>query len=193
MEDTQYETLKHHLACENRLFSVFLDTIGKNGETLVENYMSIKPKTSNKENITGVLTLPINNGKYGLIKIYRHPIQEYSWELPGGFLEPNETSATSAIRELKEEVGLVCEEKDLICLGSFYASPGLVSGKINFFSAEKCVPIMQTDEPELGICQFKWFTEREIEEFIKKGLIHDISTILAIYRRMRLNNNTSNS
>jgi ADP-ribose pyrophosphatase len=188
-DDSRYEVLKHQLVCKNRYFSVFLDTIGKNGEIFVEDYMSIMPNThNNEEQITGVMTLPVNNGKYGLLKIYRHPIQKFSWELPGGFLEPNESPALSAQRELKEEVGLICKEKHLINLGLFHPSPGMTSGKVCIFSAEKCEPAPRTQEPELGISQFKWFSEGEIEEFIIDGLIHDMSTVLAIHRRAKLFN-----
>ena len=34
-------------------------------------------------------------------------------------MEPNESPALSALRELKEEVGLICAEKDLVHLGNF--------------------------------------------------------------------------
>ena len=188
MGDYGYEILKHRLACENRYFSVFLDTIGKDGQILAEDYMSIAPKTKNEEQITGVITLPVKDGKYGLLKIYRHPIQDFSWELPGGFMEPNESPILSAQRELKEETGLVCKEEDIIHLGNFHPVPGLVSGKACIFSAEKCVLVPQTQQAEFGISQFKWFSEEEIEEHIKKGLLRDTSAILAIYRRNRILN-----
>jgi ADP-ribose pyrophosphatase len=186
MDNSRYEVFKQRLVCENNYFSVFLDTIGKNGKILFEHYISITSKTHNKEQITGVMTLPIKNGQYGLLKIYRHPIRNFSWELPGGFMEPNETPISSAQRELEEEAGLICEEKHISHIGNFYASPGLSSGKVCIFLAEKCKPAMQIEKPELGISQFKWFSEEEIEEFIMKGLIHDISTILAIYRSKKL-------
>ena len=191
MNDSPYEILKHRLVCENRHFSVFLDTIGKNGEIMVEDYMSVSPKTCNDDQITGVITLPVMNGKYGLLKIYRPPIRDYSWELPGGFIEPNESSALSAKRELEEEVGLVCEVKDLVDLGTYYPAPGLVSGKLCIYSAEKCEPVHQPENPEFGISQFKWFSEEEIKGLIENGLVNDMATVLAIHRRMKLFNKSS--
>ena len=106
-------------------------------------------------------------------------------------MEPNESPAVSALRELKEEVGLVCEETDLIHLGDFCPTPGLIAGKICIYSAEKCKPSKQAEKTEFGITQFKWFSDHEIEDFIEKGLIHDTSTILAIYRRKVLKNKAS--
>ena len=188
MKDSRYEIIKHRLVCENSRLSIFFDTIEVDGKIAVEDYMSISPKTKSEEQITGVLTLPVSNGKYGLLKIYRPPIRDYSWELPGGFMEPNETPILSAQRELKEETGLVCKEEDIIHLGNFHPVPGLVSGKACIFSAEKCVLVPQTQQAEFGISQFKWFSEEEIEEHIKKGLLRDTSAILAIYRRNRILN-----
>ncbi|MDA8560508.1 NUDIX hydrolase [Nitrospinae bacterium] len=187
-EDPRYEISKHQLICENSRFAVFLDAVKQNGEVAVEDYMSISPKTCNENQITGVVTLPVENGKYGLLKIYRPPIQDFSWELPGGFIEPNETPALSAIRELKEEAGLTCEEKNLVHLGNFFAAPGLVSGKLAVFSAETCKSVSQAEEVEFGISQFKWFSEEEVEESIEKGSIHDMATVFAIHRRTKLVN-----
>jgi ADP-ribose pyrophosphatase len=188
MEESGYEISKHKLVCENRCFSVFLDTVKKDGKTMVEDYMSITPKVRNENQIAGVITLPVNNGKYGLLKIYRPPIRDFSWEIPGGFIEPNESPSLSAKRELEEEVGLICEEKNLVNLGTFFPSPGLMSSKLCIFSAEKCKPAPQAKKPEFGISQFKWFSDEDIEELILKGLIQDTSTILAIYRRTKLVN-----
>lgn len=185
MKESRYEISKHRLVCENIRFSVFLDTVEMGGKIVVDDYMSIKPKTRNDGQITGVATLPIIDGKYGLLNIYRPPIQDFSWELPGGFIEPNETPALSAKRELEEEAGLICEEKDLVHLGSFHPLPGLVSGKLCIFSAEKCEPALQTEKPEFGISRFEWFSEEEIEDLIGKGLV-DMAAALAFQRRTKL-------
>jgi ADP-ribose pyrophosphatase len=188
MADSRYEISKHHLVCENRYFSVFLDTIEKDRKTLVEDYLSVELKTCNKDLVSGVATLPVYNGKFGLIKIYRHPIRSYSWELAGGFIEPNESPVLSAVRELKEEAGVICEQKNLVDLGTFSAAPGLIACKIILFSAEHCKLAPQTQKPEFGLSRFEWFSDEKIEEYIEKGLIHDSSTVLAIYRRMKLLN-----
>jgi len=185
VEDSEYEISKRDLIAENIRFSVFFDTITQDGEVVIKDYMSISPKSSDENQITGVSILPIDNGKYGLLKIYRPPIQNFSWEPPGGFIEPDETPALSAIRELKEETGLICEEEHLIHLGTFFPSPGLQSSKLCIFSAEKCTPVPEKEKPEFGVSEFKWFSEEEIDESISKGSIHDMAMVLAIHRRTK--------
>ena len=185
VEDSQYEISKRELITENIRFSVFLDTITQDGEVAIKDYLSISPKSSDENQITSAITLPVDNGKYGLVKIYRPPIQDFSWELPGGFIEPDETPALAAIRELKEETGLICEEEHLIYLGTFFPSPGLLSGKLCIFSAEKCTPGTEKEKTDLGVSQFKWFSEEEIDESISKGSIYDLGMLLAIHRRTK--------
>ena len=193
VEDSQYEISKRELITENIRFSVFLDTITQDGEVAIKDYLSISPKSSDENQIASAITLPVDNGKYGLVKIYRPPIQDFSWELPGGFIEPDETPAISAIRELKEETGLICEEENLIHLGTFFPSPGLLSGKLCIFSAEKCTPGTEKEKNDPGVSQFKWFSEEEIDESISKGSIHDIGMLLAIHRRAKHFKNLINS
>ena len=185
VEDSQYEISKRELITENIRFSVFLDTITQDGEVAIKDYLSISPKSSDENQIASAITLPVDNGKYGLVKIYRPPIQDFSWELPGGFIEPDETPALAAIRELKEETGLICEEEHLIYLGTFFPSPGLLSGKLCIFSAEKCTPGTEKEKTDLGVSQFKWFSEEEIDESISKGSIYDLGMLLAIHRRTK--------
>ena len=188
MADTRYEILNHRLVCENSRFAVFFDTVKQNGKVVIEDYMSVTPKTPNENQITGVVTLPVMHGKFGLVKIYRPPIRDYSWELPGGFIEPDESPTLSAKRELEEETGVICEEKNLMHLGTFYPAPGLIFGKLCMFSAEKCNLAQKFQEPEFGISQFKWFNSKEIEEAIEKGSIHDMATVLAIHKREKIFN-----
>jgi len=45
-----------------------------------------------------------------LIKQYRYPLDRYIYELPAGLIEPGETIAMTASRELKEETGLTFRE-----------------------------------------------------------------------------------
>jgi hypothetical protein len=49
-----------------------------------------------------------------------------------------------------------------------------LSGKLAIFSAEKCKPVLQAEETEFGISQFKWFSEEEIEDLVATGLIPDM-------------------
>lgn len=50
-----------------------------------------------------------DNDQIVLVGQYRYPLQAYSWEIPEGGCPKGEDPAHCAIRELKEETGLVAE------------------------------------------------------------------------------------
>lgn len=52
--------------------------------------------------------LPVHaDGTVTLVGQYRFPLSAYSWEMPEGGSEPGHTAEETAVRELKEESGLV--------------------------------------------------------------------------------------
>ena len=174
------------LVAENRYFSVFYDSLEENGQTPVKDYIVIQPKTRTKQSVYAVGVLPIKKGKVGLLDIFRHPIEENTWEIPGGFIERGETDAISAIRELEEEVGLICEPKNLHDLGTVATSPSTIAAKEHLFAATDCTLSKAGRTPELGHGQFKWFTKSEINSMINSGRIQGASTLIALFRAKNL-------
>src|SRR5258708_11895486 len=71
-----------------------------------------------------VVVIPLTpSGKTALLKQFRFPTNENSWELPMGAIEENEGAAAAARRELAEEVGL--QTGDLLKIGEYRPAPGL--------------------------------------------------------------------
>jgi 8-oxo-dGTP pyrophosphatase MutT (NUDIX family) len=57
-----------------------------------------------------VAIVPVTeDGRVHLVRQWRYPWQQNSWEIPAGRCEPNEPPLRAAQRELAEEVGMVAE------------------------------------------------------------------------------------
>ena len=85
-----------------------------------------------------------------LIKQFRHAADGFIWEIPAGRLDPGETPATCAQRELEEEIGMTADV--LARLTTIYTTPGFTDEKIHLFMAT-------------GLTQGQ--TGRESDEFIE--------------------------
>ena len=83
-----------------------------------------------RKNTRGVVIVCVynkDNRKYLVIEQFRIPVKKRLIEFPAGLTEDNETFVDAAIRELKEEIGLVCSPNELIDLGYVYSSAGLTN------------------------------------------------------------------
>lgn len=75
-----------------------------------------------------------HNKKLTFVKQYRHACSKVILELPAGKLDNNENPLNAAIRELKEETGIV--GKNFKYLGGMYVSPGYSDEIIHLYVCE---------------------------------------------------------
>jgi ADP-ribose pyrophosphatase len=112
-----------------------------------------------------------------LVNQYRHPVGGLLKEIPAGKLDPGETPAECARRELIEEVGLAPEA--LIKLSTFYTTPGYSNELFHLFVAYGLTP----EPSELTEEEIESVEKVSIPEAIRQinaGLIEDGKTIAAV-------------
>lgn len=174
--------LARRLSCRNARFDVYLDDVQlASGET-VHDYLVVEPRVRTVERVTGVAVLPIVDGRAGLLRVYRHPMQEFSWELPRGFVDPGEPDTISALRELEEETGLLCVERDLHSLGYLAPEPGILAARVHLFAASCSALERSFTASEIGHQDFRFFSMDEFASLVADGLVQDPSTLVSYYR-----------
>jgi ADP-ribose pyrophosphatase len=114
-----------------------------------------------------------------LIRHWRYIANKNSWEFPAGGCDDNETLRQSALRELKEETGIV--PKRLIKIGAGMTSNGFTNDSYQIFLARGLrwgKRNLDTTESDMI---FKKFTISQVEKMVASGEIHDVPTIAALY------------
>ncbi|MGC8572694.1 MAG: NUDIX hydrolase [Caldisphaera sp.] len=112
-----------------------------------------------------------------LLKQYRPAIDKYIIEVPAGTAEKDENPEEVAIRELKEETGLIADNLKLITKA--YLSPGYSTEYMYFFVAIDPKQEKQNlDETEI-IETFRIKADKALE-LINNGNIEDAKTILIL-------------
>ena len=117
-------------------------------------------------------------GRVTLIRQYRHAVGGYLWEVPAGKLDPGETPATCAARELAEEVGLAARE--LEHLGSIVTCPGFCDEVIHLFVATGLRRVATNLGADEIIEDVTPILLRDALAMIRRGEIRDAKTIAAL-------------
>lgn len=123
-----------------------------------------------------------DDGSLLMVENYRHGVGQQLLELPGGFINPGETPAHAARRELLEETGYAARVLEEI--SSLYTWPGRCSQKNHVFRAQglykQSTQILDTLETIKILKLSKRKVFREIGRNDKERS-HDICDIFGIY------------
>lgn len=129
----------------------------------------------------------------GVIKQFRHVVNEYIYEIPAGTMDIGESPAQCARRELEEETGYVALQ--FIALGKTYLLPAYSDEISHIYLAKNMTKTVQNlDEDEIIVVHR--FNIEDILEMINTGIIVDALSILAILRAIQYietNNSKRNS
>lgn len=86
-----------------------------------------------------------------LVNQFRYGIAAFSWEIPGGMIDPGEDPVAAGLRELQEETGYVGASARL--LGSVNPNPAIMNNRCHLVFVESAA---RTGKPE-------WDDDEEIE------------------------------
>ncbi len=133
------------------------------------------------ERADSVSVVPISpSGRTVLLRQERHPIDESTWEFPGGHIDAGETPEVAARREIWEEAGL--DQGALEVLSWHYPVPGLSATRTTVFALRLDDAALDLARVEPGmdeIAELRIVRMSEIGEMIRTGRIRDAFTITA--------------
>lgn len=129
--------------------------------------------------------IAVHDGNMYFVKQYRIAAEEVLLEIPAGKIEPNDTPEKTAIKELKEETGLVA--KEVRYLQEFYVSPGFSNEIIYLFEAEQLeLKEQKLDEDEF--LEIEKIKITDLEQLMKENVFRDAKTLIAVQHVLYSNN-----
>lgn len=138
-------------------------------------------KTATREIVKhpgAVAIVPItDNDEIILVRQFRHAVANSLLEIPAGKLDPNETPALCAKRELIEETGFAAGQIQL--LTTIFTTPGFSNEVLTIYLAEQLHYVGSCpDEDEF--LELEYYPLAQIDELIASGQIQDAKTIIGL-------------
>jgi ADP-ribose pyrophosphatase len=125
---------------------------------------------------TVIIPLTKNNEIY-MVRQYRKAIEMVTLELPAGKLDEGEEPVKCAVRELKEETGLIAGKiKHII---SIHSTPGFSNEVLHLYLAEDLEESQSAADEDEFIDTEKYSVE-ELKSMIAKGIITDAKSIIGV-------------
>jgi len=113
---------------QHQYFTARKDSYQTAGGKIVEPYFVVELPTS-----AAAMAITEDN-EVIMVKQYRHPLNEYILEIPGGFIDAGEQPQAAIERELLEETGYTFSSFHY--LGITAANPGLLNNFTHLFLAQ---------------------------------------------------------
>lgn len=134
----------------------------------------------------GVVIVPLLKSDQGeeilLVRQYRYPPAELTWELPAGTLEEGESRLECARRELAEETGHGGGKWDRKV--DLFTSPGYSDEVLTLFIAEAVEPLGEAEgqeSPQDEKLRARSFSVERILEMAGEGRLRDGKTLAGLF------------
>jgi len=125
----------------------------------------------------------MRDGRFALVRQYKHGASEITIEFPAGRIDQNETPEDAAKREVKEETGIQCGA--VTSLGKLFPLPSKDTAKLFGFLSLNCEVLHEVNFDQSEDIETLFRTESEINDMIKHGEINCSDTV-GLWMKYRL-------
>ncbi|MDF1552492.1 MAG: NUDIX hydrolase [Deferrisomatales bacterium] len=115
-----------------------------------------------------------------LVRQYRHGVKQLTLEIPGGLIDPGETPAAAALRELQEETGYTARE--VIPLGRVQPQPAIQNNICHTFLARGVTRVAAPTPDDGEDMEVVTVPLTELEDRVRSGEIAHGLVLAALYR-----------
>jgi|Deesub1362A_J573_1020465.scaffolds.fasta_scaffold00887_4 ADP-ribose pyrophosphatase len=170
-----YQVVKSERVFEGKVFNVRIDHVQHpSGRTMRVDLI---------EHHGAVILVPMDEqGRFWLIRQYRHATGKTILEVPAGTLDPEEGPEACARRECREEIGM--DPGELVPLGGFYMAPGYSTEYAHVFLARHLRPAPLTPDEDEDIRVLPMDLE-QVRKALDQGAIEDGKTLASLFLALR--------
>jgi 8-oxo-dGTP pyrophosphatase MutT (NUDIX family) len=161
-------------------------TVYENNFILVSDEAVVNPsgkdskygKVHFKNNALGIIPID-EEGDTWLVGQYRYALDAYSWEIPEGGGAKDEDILEAAMRELREEVGLVAKKWSQIASANTSNS---VTDEAAYLFIAQDLSETETEHDDTEQLQIKKVSLNEAFEMAMNGTIKDAMSLVALFK-----------
>lgn len=163
-------TVRSRRAYEGRLVSLRVDEVALPDDRRTEREIVEHPGA--------VAIVAWDGARLAMVRQWRHAAGAALLEIPAGTLEPGEAPATTAARELAEEVGVAASAWQPG--PSFYTAPGFCTERLSLFLATGLRPADGGTAPDDEAIEVAWLSLDAALAGVESGEVADAKSIVGI-------------
>jgi ADP-ribose pyrophosphatase len=176
MRELRWKKLASKKIYSDRWFQARADTCEFPDGRIIEPYYVVElPNWANIVVIT-------KDEKIVLVRQYRYPVDQITYELPGGVIDKGEHPQNAAIREMQEETGYHSNEIEFLC--ELCPNPAINNNTAYFYLARNAVPGEKKNFDAFEDIDVMLFSKKELLELLRNNKIQHGVQLGPIYEAM---------
>lgn len=169
-----WDTIEENFSVNHKIFNSFILKRKHPKSNIIGDFTVIKSND-------WVNLIPVTkDNKIVMIEQYRHGTNDITIEVPGGLIENGENHRLAGQRECTEETGYFSKE-DAIYLGKSEPNPAFMNNSMYHYLWKNCELKFEQNLDLFEDIKVVLFTQEEIEEKIKSGIINHSLVLSAFY------------